>query len=80
MVSNPRVYKGFLLTARTFQVRGSGLWTLGVIIGRHRTVRSFSSVDTFQTEQEATTACWSMARRIVDRSPRDCQVADLVDD
>jgi hypothetical protein len=48
-----------------------------VLIARHRDVRSFSSGDTFQTEQDATTACWQMARRIIDRSPRDCRVSDL---
>jgi hypothetical protein len=79
-VTHPRKYKGFLLTARTFQVRGSGRWTLDVLIGRHRTIRSFSSEDTFQTEQDATTACWQMACRIIDRSPRDCQVSDLAAD
>jgi hypothetical protein len=76
-VSHPRSYKGFTLTARTFQVRGSGRWTLDVLIARHRDVRSFSSGDTFQTEQDATTACWQMACRIIDRSPRDCRVSDL---
>lgn len=79
-MSLPRSYKGFILTARTFQVRGSGRWTLDVLISRHRDVRSFSGEDTFQTEQDATAACWQMARRIIDRSPRDCRVSDLASD
>jgi hypothetical protein len=79
-VSIPRSYKGFILTARTFQVRGSGRWTLDVLISRPRDVRSFSGDDTFQTEQDATAACWQMARRIIDRSPRDCRVSDLASD
>ena len=77
IVSPPRVYKGFILTARTFQVRGSGRWTLDVLIGRHGSIRAFSSADTFQAEQDATMACWTMARRIIDRNPRDCRVSDL---
>lgn len=76
-VSHPRRYKGFTLTARTFQVRGSGRWTQDVLISRHGSLRSFAGRDTYQTEQAATTACWIMACRIIDRSPLDCQVSDL---
>jgi hypothetical protein len=74
------VYKGFILTARTFQVRGSGQWTLDVTIGRQGSLRAFSSAETFQSERDATDACWSMARRIIDANSRDCRVADLAAD
>lgn len=73
----PRVYKGFTLQARTFQVRGSGLWTLDVTIGRRGSLRAFSSAETFSNEHDATVACWRMACRIIDKSPPDCRVADL---
>jgi hypothetical protein len=72
-----RSYKGFILTARTFQVRRSGHWTLDVTIGRQGSLRTFSGTETFQSENEALDACWHMARRIIDSSAKDCRVADL---
>ena len=76
-VSPPRWYKGFTLTPRTFQVRGSGQWTLDVTIGRRGSLRAFSGVETFPSERDATVACWRMANRIIDSSPPDCRVSDL---
>ena len=76
-VSHPRLYKGFILTARTFQVRGSGQWTLDVTIGRRGSLRAFSGTQTFSSERDATNACWLMACRIIDASPPDCLVSDL---
>lgn len=77
-VSLPRSYKGFTLTARTFQVRGSGQWTLDVTIGRRGSLRAFSGPETFLTERDATNACWLMARRIIDGSPPGCLVSELM--
>lgn len=79
-MTHARTYKGFTLTARTFQVRGTGRWTQDVLIGRHGAMRSFAGEATFLTEQDATIACWLMGRRIIDRSPRNSQVVDLADD
>src|SRR4029453_14368279 len=79
-VSTPRSYKGFTLTARTFQVRGSGQWTLEVTIGRRGSLRAFSSDQTFTNERDATVACWQMACRIIDANPPDSLVADLAAD
>lgn len=76
-MSHPRLYKGFTLTARTFQVRGTGQWTLDVTIGRCGSLRAFSGTDTYETERDATDACWQMACRIIDGSPPDCLVRDL---
>lgn len=76
-MSHPRLYKGFTLTARTFQVRGSGQWTLDVTIGRRGSLRAFSKPETFRTERDATHACLQMACRIIDSSPPDCLVSDL---
>jgi hypothetical protein len=76
-VVSPRAYKGFILTARTFQVRGSGQWTVDVTIGRRGSLRSFSGAETFSTERDATDACWRMARRIIDSNPADSGVADF---
>ena len=76
-MSHPRLYKGFTLTARTFQVRGSGQWTLDVTISRRGSLRAFSGPKTFETERDATDACWQMACRIIDASPPGCLVRDL---
>lgn len=76
-VAPPRLYKGFTLTARTFQVRGSGQWTLDVTIGRRGSLRAFSSAETYPSERDATVACWRMACRIIDQNPPDSRVADL---
>lgn len=79
-MSHPRLYKGFTLMPRTFQVRGSGQWTLDVTIGRRGSMRAFSGQETFKTERDATNACWQMACRIIDASPPDCLVSDLTVD
>ena len=76
-VATPRSYKGFILTSRTFQVRGSGQWTLDVIISRRGSLRAFSSPTTFESERDATNACMQMGCRIIDASPKDCHVSDL---
>jgi hypothetical protein len=76
-VSHPRSYKGFTLTARTFQVRGTGQWTLDVTIGRRGSLRAFSSLETYPSERDATVACWRMACRIIDSNPPDSRVSDL---
>jgi hypothetical protein len=77
LVATPRSYKGFILTARTFQVRGSGQWTLDVIISRRGSLRAFSSPTTYGSERDATDACLQMGCRIIDASPPDCHVSDL---
>ncbi|NUQ13152.1 MAG: hypothetical protein HUU26_12635 [Gemmatimonadaceae bacterium] len=76
-LEHPRLYKGFTLTPRTFQVRGTGLWTLDVTIGRLGSLRAFSGPDLYPNERDATVACWQMACRIIDASPPDSRVADL---
>lgn len=77
VVNPPRSYKGFILTPRTFQVRGTGQWTLDVTIGRYGSRRAFSGSETFPSERDATNACWQMACEIIDASPRDCRVSEL---
>ena len=76
-VQAPRVYKGFTLMARTFQIRGSGKWTVDVTIGRRGSLRAFSGEETCASERDATLACLRMACRIIDASPPDCRVSDL---
>ena len=71
-------YKGFAITARTFQIRGSGRWTLDLLIGRHQGLRAFSDAKTYPTEKLATAGCWDLGRRIIDGRVRNCSVDDLL--
>jgi hypothetical protein len=77
---HPVSYKGFAITARTFQIRGSGRWTLDLLIGRHGDLRAFSGPGTYPTEESAITGCWEFGRRIIDGRVRDCSVDDLSGD
>jgi hypothetical protein len=70
-------YQGFAITARTFQIRSSGRWTLDLLIGRHRGLRAFSGPRTYATEESAITGCCEFGRRIIDGRVRNCSVADL---
>ena len=71
-------YKGFAITARTFQLRSSGRWTLDLLIGRHGGLRAFSRPITYPTEQAAILGCCRFAQRIIDGQVRDCSVDELV--
>ena len=70
-------YKGFHVTPRTFQVRGSGRWTLDLLISRNRAVRAFDAPITYPTELLANAGCFALGRRIIDGAVQDCSVADL---
>jgi hypothetical protein len=74
---NPVWYKGFTITARTFQIHGSGRWTLDLLIGRHRDLRAFSGPRTYPTEASAITGCCEFGRRIIDGRVSNCSVDDL---
>jgi hypothetical protein len=75
---NPVLYKGFTITARTFQIRGSGRWTLDLLIGRHTDLRAFSGPRTYPTEESANTGCCEFGQRIIDGRVRNCSVDDLL--
>ena len=72
----PVWYKGFAITVRTFQIRGSGRWTLDLLIGRHTGLR-LQRPRTYPTEEAAITGCCEFARRIIDGRVRNCSVDDL---
>ena len=74
---NPILYKGFTITARTFQVHGSGRWTLDLLIGRNTDLRAFSGPRTYPTEESAITGCCEFGQRIIDGRVRNCSVDDL---
>jgi hypothetical protein len=76
-VSDPQSYGDFTITPRTFQLRGSGRWTLDVIIAYRAKMRSFSDTRTFATEQAAIRGCHAFGRRIIQGRVRFCSVADL---
>lgn len=71
-------YKGFTITPRTFQIRGSGRWTLDLLIRRHAGLRAFSGPTTYATEEAAIAGCCEYGRRIIDGEVRDCSVDDLM--
>ena len=70
-------YKGFAITARTYQIRGMGRWTLDLLISRREVLRAFSRPTTYATEDAAVAGCCELGRRIIDGSERDCSVADF---
>jgi hypothetical protein len=70
-------YRGFAITPRTFQLRGSGRWTLDLLIGRHKALRAFTQAQTYPTRQAAIAACLEHGRRIIDGQVRECSVDDL---
>ena len=71
------LYRGFSVTPRTFQVRGSNRWTVEILISRRARMRAFSSKELCETEQAAVIACLKLGRRIIDRGQRDCGVDEL---
>ncbi len=85
MAPNPRsarisshLYRGFSITPRIYQVRGTGQWAIGIVIGRWGTKRAFDTPDTADTEEAANEMCWSLGRRIIDQNPHVLTLADLV--
>jgi hypothetical protein len=76
---NAAHYKGFTITARTFQVRGSGRWTLDLLIGQRDLLRAFSGTSTYGTETAAEEGCIAFAHRIIDNSGSGCSLMNLTE-
>lgn len=70
-------YRGWTITARTFQVRTSGRWTLDLVIAYRTTQRAFSGSRTFRTQQAAVRGCHAFGRRIIDGLVPFCTVEGL---
>lgn len=70
-------YKGFTITPRTFQVRGSGRWTLDLLIGQRELLRAFTGASTYGTEAAAEAGCLAFAHQIIDGSQPGCPLAGL---
>lgn len=70
-------YKGFTIIPRTYQVRGSGRWSLDLLIGQKDRLRAFTAATTYQTEGAAVAGCQLFGRQIIDSSHPGCPLADL---
>jgi hypothetical protein len=70
-------YKGFTITPRTFQIRGSGRWTLDVLIRGRLRLRAFSGPTTYTTEVAAINGCREFGQGIIDGKVQDCSVDEL---
>ena len=70
-------YKGYTISPRTFQLRGSDRWTLDLLIGRKGQLRAFGGATTYATEAGADSACADLGCRIIDGAVRDCSVTDF---
>jgi hypothetical protein len=70
-------YDGFTITPRTFQIRGSGQWTLDLLIAHRGKLRAFSGPATFPTEQAAIRGCHAFGRRIIEGRVPNLSVDDL---
>ena len=73
----PLSYKGYAIEARTFQIRGSGRWTMDLLISRRGALRAFSSPTTFPTEAAAIAGCRDYASKIIDGRIPGFSVDDL---
>jgi hypothetical protein len=75
--TNSLTYRGWTITPRTFQIRGSLQWTLDLVIAHRRKRRAFSGSKTFRTEEAAIRGCHAFGRRIIDGLVPDYSVDDL---
>ena len=71
-------YRGFAITSRTYQVRGSGRWAIGIVIARWGSKRAFDTQYTAASEESANEMCWSLGRRIIDQGQNVTSLSDLV--
>ena len=72
------MYKGYTISPRTFQLRGSSRWTLDLVIGRKGQLRAFGGPSTYATEAGADSACEDFGCRSIDGAVEDCSVEDLL--
>jgi hypothetical protein len=77
---NSVTYKGFAVIPRTYQIRGSGRWTLDLVIRRHSRMRAFSAPTTYATQEEAITGCGEFGRLVIDGQVKNCSVKDFSTD
>lgn len=73
-------YRGFSIATRTFEVRGSGRWAIGVVIRRWGSLRAFDSPATAASEDGADAMSEAFARLLIDQHPHATSLADLQSD
>lgn len=74
---NSVTYRGYTITPRTFQIRGSARWTLDLVIAYRAKRHAFSGPKTFPSEQAAIRGCHAFGRRIIDGRVARCSVECL---
>jgi hypothetical protein len=70
-------YNGWTIIPRTFEIRGSRLWTLDLLIAHRAKHRAFSGPKKFPTERAAIRGCHAFGRRIIDGREPYCSVEDM---
>ncbi len=70
-------YRGWTITPRTFQIRGSRQWTLDLVIAYRSKQRAFSGKKTFESEEAAIRGCHAYGRRIIDGQVPYCSLENL---
>ena len=80
-MNNRLEYGGFIILAVPYQRADDNRWTLNLQIELHtgdRVVsRSFSTIDTFETREEAVGHCFQFGRRIIDGAEPGLSVLDM---
>ncbi len=80
-MNNRLEYGGFIILALPYQLGDDNRWTLNIQIELHtgdRVVsRPFSTIDTFETRDEAISRCFQFGRRIIDGSEPGLSVVDM---
>jgi hypothetical protein len=74
---NSLTYRGWKITPRTFEIRGSRQWTLDLVIAGRTKQRAFCGAKRFRTEQAAIRGCHAFGRRIIDGLEPHCSMEDL---
>jgi len=74
-------YGGFIILAVPYQLGDHNRWTLNIQIELHTgdrfVSRPFSTIDTFETREEAISHCFQFGRRIIDGSEPGLSVVDM---
>jgi hypothetical protein len=80
-MNNRLEYGGFIILALPYQLGDDNRWTLNIWIEIHtgdRVVsRPFSTLDTFETREEAVSHGFQFGRRIIDGSEPGLSVVDM---
>ncbi len=80
-MNNRLEYGGFIILALPYQLGDNNRWTLNIQIELHTgdcvVSRSFSTIGTFETREEAVSHGFQFGRRIIDGSEPGLSVVDM---